>query len=272
MKKAIVKIISTLFPNQVVSFAYQKLTNPQLKKLRQNELLVLEKSEKETFKFQDFDIQLYTWQGGSKKILLVHGWEGQAGNFADIIEKLLEKNYTVHAFDAPSHGFSSKGRTSLFEFTELVGVLIRKYDVKKLLSHSFGGVAATYALFKNQDLKIDKYALLTVPDRFLDRINYVATQIGITQKVTERLIKRLENETKLQVDKLNVSDFVKTINVKKSLIIHDINDTLIPIAQSKNVHKNWENCTFSEVSGTGHFRILRTETVINNIVAFFENP
>lgn len=268
MKKTFVKILSTLLPNQVANFAYNQLTNPQIKKLRPNELEVLDTAQKENLKFQDFDIQLYTWLGGPDKVLLIHGWEGQAGNFADLIQKLREKNYTIYAFDAPSHGFSSKGKTSLFEFTELVSMLIRKFDVSKLVSHSFGGVATTYALFNNLDLKIKKYVLLTTPDKFLERIEDVSEQVGITEKVKNILINRLENETSLKVNSLNVSEFVKTINVDKSLIIHDKKDTVIPINRSKNVHKNWKNCEFVEVEGTGHFRILRTNSVLEKTVEF----
>jgi pimeloyl-ACP methyl ester carboxylesterase len=271
MRKSFIKIISTLFPNLVVSFAYNQLTNPQVKKLRPNEIKVLDTSKKETVKFQDFDIQLYTWQGGKDKVLLIHGWEGQAGNFADLVQKLLEQNYTVYAFDAPSHGFSSRGKTSLFEFTELVGILIKKYEVKKLVSHSFGGVATTYALFSNKDLKIEKYALLTTPDKFTERINDVAEQVGITENVKAKLIERLEKETKLDVKELNVSEFVKTINVSKSLIIHDTNDTIIPIGRSKNVQANWRNCEFIEIQGTGHFRILRTDSVIEKTLEFLND-
>jgi pimeloyl-ACP methyl ester carboxylesterase len=271
MRKSIIKAISTILPNQVTSYAYNQLTNPQIKKLRPNEMIVLDKSKKEIFKFLEFDIQLYTWQGGEDKVLLIHGWEGQAGNFADIVEKLVEQNYTVYAFDAPSHGYSSKGSTSLFEFTELVGILIRKYAVTKLISHSFGGVATTYALYNNQDLKIDKYLLLTVPDRFIERINDVAEQVGITEKVKQKLISRLEKETKKDIYALNVSDFVKSINVENAMIIHDINDTVIPIARTKNVYDSWPNCTFVEIEGTGHFRILRTDSVIDKAIEFLKD-
>ncbi|TAE76002.1 MAG: alpha/beta hydrolase [Bacteroidetes bacterium] len=271
MKKLVIKIISSIFPNQVASFAYKQLTNPQITKLRSNELVVLDKSEKEILKFQDFDIQLYTWKGGSDKVLLIHGWEGQAGNFADIIEKLIEQNYTVYAFDAPSHGFSSKGKTSLFEFTELVAILIRKYGVTKLISHSFGGVATTYALFNNQDIKINKYLLLTVPDKFIERINDVVEQVGVTEKVKNKLISRLEKETKLNINDLNVSDFVKVIDVKQSLIIHDAKDTVIPIKRAKNVFNQWKNSQFLEIEGTGHFRILRTESVIEKTLEFLKD-
>lgn len=271
MRKKIVKILSILFPNLVVSYAYNQLTNPQIKKLRPNEQVVLDKALKEKFQYQGFDIQLYTWKGGSDSILLVHGWEGQAGNFADLIEKFVENNYTVYAFDGPSHGFSSKGKTSILQFVDLVGILIKKYGATKLMSHSFGGVAATYALSLNPELKIDKYILLTVPDKFLERIDDVAKQVGITEKVKNKLIARLDIETGNNVKNLNVSEFVKNINVNKALIIHDTNDKVLPINRSKNVHQNWKNSEFLEISNTGHFRILRTDYVIEKSLEFFKD-
>jgi len=268
MKKILVRIASNLFPNQITSFAYKQLTNPQVRKLRENELATLEKADKEKYKFKNFDIQLYTWKGGEKKVLLIHGWEGQAGNFSDLIERLLADGFTIYSFDAPSHGFSSKRETSLFEFTELVGVLIKKFDIKLLVSHSFGGVATTYALFENQDIQIEKYVLITTPDKFIERIDDVAEMVGITDKVKNRLINRLEKETNNDVKNLNVSEFVKSINVNKSLIIHDINDKVIPISRSKNVHHNWAVSEFMEIEGIGHFRILRTKEVINKVIDY----
>ncbi|MFK7935061.1 MAG: alpha/beta fold hydrolase, partial [Saprospiraceae bacterium] len=215
-----------------------------------------------------FDIQTYCWEGGNKRVLLIHGWEGQAANFSDLIQKLLAADYTVYAFDGPSHGFSSRGETSLFEFTELVAEMIKELKIDKLVSHSFGGVATTYALHSNPNLRIEKYALLTTPDRFRDRIQSVSDQVGISKKVTDKLVKRLEQETAMDVNTLNVSDFVKTINVAQSLIIHDKNDRVIPIQQSQNVCKNWEVCDLIEIEGTGHFRILRTENVLDRVVEF----
>ena len=268
MKKTVVKTLSTLFPKVITSFAYKQLTNPQVHKLRENEVATLNKAEREMFRFKDFDIQLYTWKGGDKKILLIHGWEGQAGNFSDLIEQLLVNGYTVYSFDGPSHGFSSKGKTSLFEFTELVGILIRKFQVRELISHSFGGVATTYALYTNSDLEIDKYVLLTTPDKFTERINDVSEMVGINNNVKNKLIKRLENEINMDITNLNVSEFVKSINVKKSIIIHDKNDRVIPIARSINVHNNWKASEFKEINGTGHFKILKTKEVIDSVISY----
>ncbi len=118
---------------------------------------------------------------------------------------------------------------------------------------------------------IDSYVLLTTPDKFSERIDDVSQEVGITEAVKNKLIRRLENETNLKVLDLNVSDFVKKINVKKSLIIHDKKDKVIPIQRSKNVHKNWPNNIFEEIEGTGHFPILRTEKVIDRALNFINS-
>jgi pimeloyl-ACP methyl ester carboxylesterase len=268
MKKLLIQIASSIFPNFVVNKAYQTLTNPQTKKLRVHEIEVLDKAEKEKVDFSGFKIQTYKWGNGSKKVLLIHGWEGQSGNFAEIIESLVNADYTVFAFDGPSHGYSSKGPTSLMEFTKLVAVMIRKFDVHKLVSHSFGCVATTYSLSINPDIRIEKYVLLTAPDKFSERIDFVAKQMGISENVKRKLIRRLKKETGLEVSQLNVSEFVKNINVEKALILQDKNDRIVTLPQSKAVHRNWKASTLEVLEGTGHFRILRDKKVVDRVVEF----
>ena len=268
LKKVLIKIASRLFPKGVTSFAYNQLSNPQVRKLRNNELAILERAEMEKYRYKEFDIRLYTWKGGEREVLLIHGWEGQAGNFSDLIEELVITGFTVHAFDAPSHGFSSKGSTSLFEFSELVGELIERYRVRNLISHSFGGVAVTYALYNREELTIDTYILLTTPDKFTERIDDVSEMVGIGKNVKNLLKAKLRKETGLDPDMLNVSEFVKQINVERSLIIHDRGDKVIPISRSRNVLRNWSCSEFLEVEGTGHFRILRTKRVIDSVIDF----
>lgn len=268
MNKLLIQIVSVIFPGFVVNKAYQTLTNPQIKKLRVHEIEVLDQAEKEKVEFSGFQIQTYKWGNGSKKVLLIHGWEGQSGNFAEIIEGLVNADYTVFAFDGPSHGFSSKGPTSLMEFTKLVGVMIRKFEVSKLVSHSFGGVATTYSLSINPDIHIEKYVLLTAPDRFSERIDHVAKQMGISENVKRKLIAKLKKESGMEVDQLNVSLFVQKINVERALIIQDRNDRIVPLSQSNEVHKHWKASTLEVIEGTGHFKILRDQKVVARVVEF----
>jgi len=271
MHKKIIRFLSFLLPRLVSSLAYRTLMNPQVRKLRKHELDFLAQAEKRIIKHRGLDIQTYRWGNAlDEKILLIHGWEGQAGNFTDVVQKLLESQYYILAFDAPSHGFSSKSKTSLFEFGDFVEYIIKDFNCKKLISHSMGGVMTTYALFKNQDLRIDKYVLLTTPDKFTEKISLLINDLGISKKVETLLINKIESEMEVNVRELNVSNFVKNINVKKALIIHDKNDQVIPISQPRNVNANWKESQLIEIEGTGHFRILRTEEVIKSVVEFLK--
>lgn len=270
MKKALIKTVSTLAPGLVVNFAYNQLVNPQIKKLREHELAVLDLSRKDRFAFEGFEIQRYHWSGSGPTVLLVHGWEGQAGNFAELITRLQNQNYNIVAFDGPSHGYSSRGETSLFEFAELVAYILREEQADLLVSHSFGGVATTYGLSQHPEIKIRKYALLTTPDRFTERVDQVARQVGITQKVKQRLIRKVEAEIDLEADTLNVSDFVRQVSVREALIIHDKADKVIPIDQSRRVKAQWPAARMIEIEGTGHFRILRTTAVHDQVLSFLE--
>lgn len=58
------------------------------------------------------------------------------------------------------------------------------------------------------------------------------------------------------------------IHVKDALIIHDRDDKVIPIERSKNVHEKWPVASFKEVERTGHFRILRDQTVLGTVIGF----
>lgn len=255
----------------MVNLAYRNLTNPQIRKLRDREMAILAEAEQDNYAFRGFDIRTYFWKGGPDKVLLIHGWEGQAGNFTDMIPRLRAAGYSVYAFDGPSHGFSSRGTTNMWEFTDLVGELIQAYDVKKLVSHSFGGVATVYALWSNKDIEIDKYALLTSPDKFSQRIDEVAEMVGVTDKVKRLLIEKIETENDINVSKFNVSDFVKEIRVREALMLHDRDDKVIPLSRSENISANWPQCTLRVIEGTGHFRILRTAEVIDQVVDFLDN-
>lgn len=272
MKKKILRLSTLLFPNAFINFAYKKLTHPQSRKLKQNDLVNLDSATKSRLNFKSAEIQIYEWTMGEKPaVLLVHGWEGQAGNFSSLIDRLLSENYSIIAFDGPSHGLSSKNKgTSLFEFAEIVGVIIEKYNITQIVSHSFGGVATMYSLAQNPALAIEKYLLLTTPNKFLDRIDIVAEEVGISFKVKRKLIDRLEKELGLDLSKVSVAELSKSVNVKKALIIHDDLDKALSIEESKAVNESWPACNLETIQGTGHFKILKASFVHDRIISFLE--
>lgn len=271
LKRKIIWLFASLFPNFFVNKAFAYLVHPMQFKIRPHEEDVLKKAEKNRITFNDFEIQMYQWGKGEKKILLVHGWEGHAGNFAYIIERLLQEDYTIIAFDGPSHGASSSGKTSSFEFTALVAALIQQYQPTQLISHSFGSVASIIALGSNPALKIDRYIGITVPNKFRERLEEIAKYLGLPYTVVSRLIKKIEAEHDIKVDAINVEDYAQKARVEKALILHDVNDRVLPIKKSREVANKWTAAELVEVTATGHYKILGADPVIEKVVTFLKN-
>lgn len=264
-------IVASLFPSIFVRKAYQYLTTPMVFKLRPHEKEVLDTAKKERLHFNDFDIQLYSWGQGETTVLLVHGWEGHAGNFADLVPHLVKRNFTVLAFDGPSHGASSKGPTSSFEFTDLVTTLVKKYHPQHVVSHSFGSVAALISLGSHPELNVKKYVGVTVPNKLRERLEEIANFIGLPYIVVTRLIEKLQAKHNIVVDQINVQDYAPKSSFNSALILHDENDRVLPIERSKEVADHWPIAQFKVVNGTGHYRILRTPQVLHRIADFLEN-
>ncbi|MGY6562445.1 MAG: alpha/beta fold hydrolase [Luteibaculaceae bacterium] len=268
MNRLLIKLCCTLAPSAMTKFALDTMQNPQVRKLRDSENSIVKQAQTEDLDFEGFSIKLYRWGSNGKTVFLVHGWEGQAGNFASLIPKLIEQGFTVLAFDAPAHGFSSSGKTSMFQFTRLTEHLLKRFKPQLLVSHSFGAVALTYVLRNLPELTIDKYLLLTTPDKFTERINDIAQQVGISTKVQQRLIQRFELEAGEDIHALNISDFVEKLSVKKALILQDKKDRVLPVERARNVAKNWPVCELIELENTGHFKILHDKEALSVALDF----
>ena len=214
---------------------------------------------------------MYQWGTGSQSILLIHGWEGQAGNFSDIIEELLKHDYTIYSYDAPGHGNSTGGDLVMFDFQEVAREIISQLGVKKIISHSFGSVATTYSLAKMPNFEVDKCVMLTTPSSFSSNVYNQCYRLGLSRRAVIDFFDRIKNEYQVNVNDLNVAKFVRKVNVKKALILHDVDDKVIPFKDSKSVADNWKVAKLEAVKNTGHFRILRTPSVTEKVIKFLQD-
>jgi len=119
--------------------------------------------------------------------------------------------------------------------------MIERVQPAIAISHSFCAVATTYSLAQNSHLRLDKYVLITCPDEFLEQIEAVAHNFGLSKKIVDRLIIKIEQDYNLDVRRLNVSEFVKEVKVRKTYILHDQDDRQLPLIQAVHVHENLSN-------------------------------
>jgi hypothetical protein len=87
--KRMIQILQLFAPKLVSRIAYKYLSNPRIRKLRDSEKSILSIARTEDIEYKKFKIYKYQWGKENKKtVLLIHGWEGRAGNFAGIIDDL----------------------------------------------------------------------------------------------------------------------------------------------------------------------------------------
>lgn len=248
--------------------AWKLMCSPRRYPVRDFELNALGKATRFRSKYGTGEIQLYRWGDGAQKVLLVHGWEGHAGNFAGLIEPLLAQNCTVLAFDAPGHGASDRQATSMFDFGSCVEKLLNEHEIDMLITHSFGSVATVMALEKLSYRKASALVMLTAPNRFEERLNEVIQLLGLSQATKREMIDLIERENETKVRDLVLSNHCPRLHVRRSLIVHDRNDRVVPIASSREIAAGWDRATLVEIEGTGHYRILTSERVYSLVMDF----
>ena len=265
--KSLIQILQLFSPRLVSRIAYRFMSNPRIRKLRDSEEKVLAKSIMEKVAYKNFQIQKYQWgSSNDKTALLIHGWEGQAGNFAAIVDILVQKKYNVVAFDAPAHGKSSIAKTNMFEFAEFLEIQVPVLNPSLIISHSFGSVNTATIFRNNPEFNLDMWIMITTPHKFMTRINEITNHFGIKNKAKTELIKRIQNDTSENINQLDMAIYCKELsNVRNAIIVHSKTDKVLPIKGAREVAKAFGKSELIELDNFGHYSILWSDE-LNKII------
>jgi len=264
-QKKVFSILQVISPSLAARVAFNFISKPKKRKIRVFEKSILEIATKRIIQFKKFKIKTYSWGKGSKKALLIHGWGGRASNFGAIIPELTKNGYKVISFDGPSHGDSTKKKTSFFEMSDLVKLFLQKDKYDLIIMHSMGTVLTLTAM-SSLKYKVNQMIILTTPSRFIEFIELAVITFGLTAETTKLLINKIKTTTtEYDPVTLKASSVIKNIKMKDVTFIHDKFDKVIPIERSKSVSSLINNSKFIEVEGTGHYRMLWSKKVIEII-------
>ncbi|MGH8447623.1 MAG: alpha/beta hydrolase, partial [Solimonas sp.] len=85
--------------------------------------------------------------GAGPLVLLVHGWEGAAADFATLLPALLGEGYAVALLDLPAHGDSGGTRATLPAAARALAEFGRRHGpLHGVIGHSLGAAAVGEAL------------------------------------------------------------------------------------------------------------------------------
>jgi pimeloyl-ACP methyl ester carboxylesterase len=213
----------------------------------------------------------YSWGDGEKTVYLVHGWESLTPLMSNFVEPLLKQGFRVVAFDAPGHGHSDTQDTDVVDFSHALAHVIRHMgEAYGIIAHSCGGAATTLMLKHNSDITPARVVLVAPMPSLQKHVEVFQDLAKLPANVFTRFITGLEQRIGMNVLEADAALAVQHVKAE-GLIIHDLDDSLIPHTEGYWIAKNWQDSSFVTTTGLGHLNILQSREVISKTVAFLDN-
>ena len=203
-------------------------------------------------------------------VLLVHGWDSNAGSMAMIANAFAKKNKRVISFNLPGHAFSKSSHTNLVECKDAFIAVVEFLNLKapfSVVAHSFGSAVSTYALSKS-NYQVDKLVLLTNPNKIETIFKDFKNGIGLGNRAYKKLLKITHERLGESLDSLSVQENLKKIRYNDLLLIHDKFDKVLPYLHSQQVNNEIENARLVTIENIGHYKMLWNPEVIERTVGF----
>jgi pimeloyl-ACP methyl ester carboxylesterase len=209
----------------------------------------------------------YIWQGGGPTVVLVHGWNGTAGDLRSFIGPLRDTGRRVVAIDLPAHGRSSGRFSDLPTAADAVeAVLRREPSVEAVIAHSFGVPATVLAAARGAPMP--RAVLISGPiavEPYLQRFMQVlglsaATRAGV-------LIRFRAFLARAGVPSVELNTLAPRL-ATKALIVHDRSDREVPFLSAQALHRAWPGSTLMATEGLGHRKLLADASVVERAAKF----
>lgn len=216
----------------------------------------------------------YRWGTGERPVLFVHGWQSRGARFTDFVPGLLERGYSVLAFDAPGHGEATGRSTTILEYREIIAGLHDQYGAfEGIVAHSLG-VLATFLTLRHGVKAERVVALSGVPD-FDFLLDEFSAGLSLRPKVKAELRGRIERDLfpgeAAMWERFSVLHRPEDVRVP-ILVIHDEDDDMVGVAHARRIIGVYgDQARLITTRGLGHRRILGDAEVVRTALEFIEH-
>ena len=264
------RLLASISKKKTAEKAFELFCTPQFRNLKKLPA-IFEEAEKLNFKFQQFNIVGYRWnKGGSRKALVIHGFESSVINFDKYVNALIKKGYEVLAFDAPAHGRSSGKQVNAIIYKDFIKHIYQNFGpIKSVMAHSFGGLAVSIALAEikhDENYRLVLIAPATETKTAIDLFfQFLRINDEMVRNEFDQIITRISG---YPVSWFSIRRTIPKIKVKV-LWLHDEDDKVTPLKDVFTIKKeNHTNIQFVITKGLGHRRIYRDAEIGKRIVEF----
>lgn len=205
--------------------------------------------------------RITAWRWGRKGdpvVVLVHGWGGRCTQMRAFVEPIIRRGFSVVAFDAPGHGMSGRGQSSLPHFLHgLNAVLDSLGSVHAVVGHSAGAVVTAMVLAKRPSVVCG--VLISAPASLIGFSRQLAGALRWPESLCAAMQRRVENHFGYPWSEFEAE---RSSGEQPLLVIHDVDDREAPLSEARRHVNNWPRAQLLTTKGLGHRRILESSAAI----------
>ena len=213
-------------------------------------------------------VRARSWGESGPLVFALHGWRGRTTQFRPLAAALQARGMRTVALELPGHGVSVGENASPRTIGELL-VEVEKTTgpVHAAIGHSFGGAALGAALLYG--FKSKRVVLVSSPTH-VSRIPILfAKAAGLPPAAMREFVRILDHDAGRASAELDLVAVAPHAGIP-GLIIHDLEDAVIPYNEAAALANAWPEARLMTTSGKGHRDILAAPEVLRKIVDFVD--
>lgn len=215
--------------------------------------------------------QLVTWQRsdvmpGAPKVLLVHGWAGDAQQWRALGDQLAAAGLDPVLLDLPAHGRSDGRRANLPQWVRaLFAVTAAMGPWHAVVAHSLGALASAHALARGLPAgRLAMVASSPPPRQFL---RWFAHGLGPGEAMAQRMQDGIERQEGVPMQQFEAPWL--GLHLKQPiLMLHDREDRIAPLAAAQALAAALPDAQLVLSEGLGHRRIMGDEASLQRLTQF----
>jgi len=207
---------------------------------------------------------------GAPKVLLAHGWAGDAQQMRPLGDTLAAAGFDPVLLDLPAHGRSGGWRSNLPQWVRaLFAVTARFGPWDGAVAHSLGAMALSHALARG--LPARRAALIALAPPPWQFLRWFAQAMGTGEGLAPRMRGHVERREGVPLAQFEPG-WLGARLAQPTLLVHDRGDVTAPLAGSEALLAGLGAGRLHVTEGLGHRRLLNDPGVMQQVSSHLGAP
>lgn len=204
-------------------------------------------------------------QPGRPKVLLVHGWAGDAQQMRPLADALAADGLNPVLLDFPAHGRSAGWRATLPQFVRAVwAASARLGPLHAVVAHSLGALATAHAAARG--LPVERLVLLAPSPPPALFLQWFARSLGLGEGIPRRMGSVIERVEGVPLEQFEAAWLGPRLR-QPVLVVHDEGDRVSPLAIGQRLVQAVAGARLLATRALGHRRVLADPAVAAAVAA-----